>query len=51
MGDKENRLLGIFQKECQPLNSRNVQMVGLAHQSSTRGRGFLGELANWTRLL
>ena len=28
MGDKENRLLGIFQKEGQPLDGRNVQMVG-----------------------
>jgi len=28
MGDKENCLLRIFQKEGQPLNGRNVQMVG-----------------------
>jgi len=28
MCDKENGLLGIFQKKSQPLNGRNVQVVG-----------------------
>ena len=28
MGDEEDGLLGILQEKCQPLDGRNVQMVG-----------------------
>ena len=51
MGDKKDSFLRIFQKEGQPLNGRNIQMVGRLIQKQEVVVAKKELDANWTRLL